>query len=167
VRDREGTLQHRESPPRPVFEQARPMRIMFVIDRTFKAVRRWRRRPAGECVRCNRFNPSAQGGRLRRPADDAEFTAGRIRARRWSTHLGRAHLSRNRWLSPEIDMPKRVLTVLGVLLVAASTIQTASAARHGRKPAHAVVTQQSRDARASMPAAGETRSCDRFWCYPD
>jgi hypothetical protein len=47
VRDREGTLQHRESPPRPVFEQARPMRIMFVIDRTFKAVRRWRRRPGG------------------------------------------------------------------------------------------------------------------------
>jgi hypothetical protein len=62
---------------------------------------------------------------------------------------------------------KRVLTVLGVLLMAASTVQTASAARHGRKPAHAFVTQQSRDARASVPAASETRSCDRFWCYPD
>jgi hypothetical protein len=64
-------------------------------------------------------------------------------------------------------MPKRVLTVLGVLMLAVSTIQAASAARHGRKPAHAFVTQQSRDARAAIPAASETRSCDRFWCYSD
>jgi poly(3-hydroxybutyrate) depolymerase len=60
---------------------------------------------------------------------------------------------------------KRVLTVLGVLLMAASTVQTASAARHGRKPAHAFVTQQSRDARAYAPASSNTRSCDIIWCY--
>jgi hypothetical protein len=69
-------------------------------------------------------------------------------------------------LSTEISMT-RVLTVLGVLLIAASTVQTASAARHGRKAAHAYITQQSRDARAAMPAASDTKSCDRFWCYPD
>jgi hypothetical protein len=59
----------------------------------------------------------------------------------------------------------RVLTVLGVLLMAASTVQTASAARHGRKSAHAFMTQQSRDARAYAPASSDTRSCDIIWCY--
>jgi hypothetical protein len=143
------------------------MRIMFVIDRTFKAgSSSWRTRAGGMCGAIDP-PPSAWDGWLRRPADDAEFTAGRIRARRWSTHLGRARLPLNRLPSTEIDMPKRVLTVLGVLMLAVSTIQAASAARHGRKPAHAFVTQQSRDARAAIPAASETRSCDRFWCYPD
>lgn len=69
-------------------------------------------------------------------------------------------------------MRKRVLTVLGGLLIAALTIQTATAAaRHGRKPvrASAPVTQQLRDIRhgPSAPAASDTKSCDRIWCYPD
>jgi hypothetical protein len=78
----------------------------------------------------------------------------------------------------------RVLTALGVLLVAASTIQTATAA--ARAPVQ--VTRQLRDAFGSVdrpsaaqsdyshdsqrhglsaPAAVDTRSCDVIWCYQD
>jgi hypothetical protein len=68
-------------------------------------------------------------------------------------------------------MRKRVLIILGVLLIAASTIQMATAAaRNARKAARvpAPVTQQPRDRHAlSAPAAIQARSCDRFWCYED
>jgi hypothetical protein len=68
-------------------------------------------------------------------------------------------------------MRKRVLTVLGVLLIAALTIPTATAARHSRKPARAPVraTQQPRDVNhgPSAPAATGNKSCDIIWCYQD
>ena len=68
-------------------------------------------------------------------------------------------------LSPETTMRRRVLTVLAALLMAAVTIQTADAARHGRKPARA--TQQYGDTRSAAPAASGTKSCDVIWCYQD
>ena len=68
-------------------------------------------------------------------------------------------------------MRKRILTVLGVLLIAALTIQTAAAAaRNARKAARGSVpvTQQLRERHeSSAPAAIQNRSCDRFWCYED
>ena len=69
-------------------------------------------------------------------------------------------------------MRKNVLTVLGVLLIAAAlTIQMATAAaRNARKAARAPVpvTQQLRERHGlSAPAAVHNRSCDRFWCYED
>jgi hypothetical protein len=68
-------------------------------------------------------------------------------------------------------MRKRILTVLGVLLIAALTIQAAMAAHNRRKPARAPVpaTQQLRDTRhgPSAPADTNTKSCDILWCYPD
>jgi hypothetical protein len=64
-------------------------------------------------------------------------------------------------------MRGRVLTVLAALLMAALTIQTAAAARHGRKPARASATQQQGDTRPAAPAASGTRSCDVIWCYQD
>ena len=80
-------------------------------------------------------------------------------------------------------MPTRVLTVLGVSLIAALTIQEATAAaRHAGKAARASgqVAQQRRDAVGSAqsdysyrsrhrglsaPAATDTKSCDVIWCY--
>jgi hypothetical protein len=68
-------------------------------------------------------------------------------------------------------MRKTVLTVLGVLLIAALTIQmAAAAARRARKAARAPVpvTQQLRERhRLSTPAAIHNRSCDIIWCYED
>jgi hypothetical protein len=68
-------------------------------------------------------------------------------------------------------MRKNVLTVLGVLLIAALTIQMATAApRNARKAARVAVpvTQQLRERqRLSTPAAIHNRSCDRIWCYED
>jgi hypothetical protein len=68
-------------------------------------------------------------------------------------------------------MRKRVLTVVGVLLIATLTIQTATAAaRHARKATRAPVplTQQVRDSHAlSATAPVHTRSCDIFACYED
>jgi hypothetical protein len=82
-------------------------------------------------------------------------------------------------------MPTKVLTVLGVLLIAALTIQEATAAaRHAGKAARASgpATQQRRDAVGSAqsdysyrskrrglsaPAATDTKSCDVVWCYQD
>jgi hypothetical protein len=62
-------------------------------------------------------------------------------------------------------MRQRILTVLGILLIATLTIQTATAAR--RKPARvpAYAAQQLRDTRPAAPAASDTRSCDTLWCY--
>jgi hypothetical protein len=76
-----------------------------------------------------------------------------------------ARLLFNTALSPETNMRRRVLTVLAASLMAAVTIQTAAAARHGRKPARASATQQLRDSRPAAPAASDTKSCDVFWCY--
>ena len=67
-------------------------------------------------------------------------------------------------------MPKRVLTVLGALLVAALTTEAATAARHVRKSARASAqaTQQFRGQRGvSAPAASDAKSCDVVWCYSD
>jgi hypothetical protein len=68
-------------------------------------------------------------------------------------------------------MRKRVLTVLGALLIAALTTQMATAAaRHVRKGtrASAPATQQLRKQHGlSAPAASVTKSCDVVWCYPD
>jgi len=84
---------------------------------------------------------------------------------------------------------KRVLTVIGGLLIAALTIQMATAAaRNARKAAraHVAVAQQLHDAFGSVdwtstaqpdyshynkrhglsaPAAVDNKSCDRLWCY--
>ena len=71
----------------------------------------------------------------------------------------------------EPQMRKRVLTVLGVLLIAALTTQMATAAaRHARKAARAPVpvTQQLRERHElAPPAAIHNKSCDRLWCYDD
>ena len=67
--------------------------------------------------------------------------------------------------SPETTMRRRVLTVLAAVLMAVVTIQTADAARHGRKPARGAATQQQGDTRPA--ASGGTRSCDVIWCYQD
>jgi hypothetical protein len=68
-------------------------------------------------------------------------------------------------------MRKRVLTVLGVLLIAALTTQmTTAATRHVRKAARASapVTQQLRKQQGiSAPAASDNKSCDVVWCYSD
>jgi hypothetical protein len=68
-------------------------------------------------------------------------------------------------------MRNKVLTVLGVLLIAALTIPMATAAaRHARKAARAPVpvTQQLRERqRIAPPAATHNRSCDIIWCYED
>jgi hypothetical protein len=84
-------------------------------------------------------------------------------------------------------MQEKVLRAIGVLLSAALTIQTATAATHGvRKATRAPhpVAHQLRDAFGSMdwpsaarsdyysaphgfsaPAASDNKSCDRIWCY--
>jgi hypothetical protein len=65
-------------------------------------------------------------------------------------------------------MRKRVLTRLGVLVLAALTIQTATvAARHTRKGVRnpALVTHQPRHAFGSAPEAVGSKSCDVIWCY--
>jgi hypothetical protein len=69
----------------------------------------------------------------------------------------------------ETKMRRRVLTVLGVLLVATLTVQTATAAaRNARKSARVPVpvTQQLRERDGFSPSAAvHSRSCHRFWCY--
>jgi hypothetical protein len=65
-------------------------------------------------------------------------------------------------------MRKRALAHLSVLVIAALTIQTATAAtHHARKPVRnpAPVTHQPRDAFGSAPVAVGSKSCDVFWCY--
>jgi hypothetical protein len=100
------------------------MRIMFVIDRSFKA----------DLKQAGRVNMCGAAARL-------SFTTA---------------------LLAETTMRRRVLTVLAALLMAALTIPTADAARHGCKPARGAATQQQGDPR---PAASGTRSCDVIWCY--
>jgi hypothetical protein len=64
-------------------------------------------------------------------------------------------------------MRKRVFSILGVLIIAALTAQTAmAAARHVRKArAPAPVNHQVRDAFGSASNAVGSKSCDRLWCY--
>jgi hypothetical protein len=65
-------------------------------------------------------------------------------------------------------MRKRVLTHLGVLVIAAWTIQTATAAApHTRKAtrSRAPATHQIREAFGSVPEAVGGKSCDVVWCY--
>ena len=65
-------------------------------------------------------------------------------------------------------MRGRFVTALGVLLVAALTIEPATAAaRIVRKVARApvTVTHQFRNAYSSAPATVRGKSCDIFWCY--
>jgi hypothetical protein len=83
-----------------------------------------------------------------------------------------------------LKMQERVCKVLGVLLIAGSTTQIASAAgHHTRKAERAPIatTQQFRDAHGSSngpstlnerhglsaPAAVDNKSCDIIWCYED
>ena len=73
----------------------------------------------------------------------------------------------------ETKMRTRVLTVLGVFLVAASMSQIEMAAARGIRTAPHAATQQLRDGvpsrpehhGMSAPAAVDNRSCDIFWCY--
>jgi len=65
-------------------------------------------------------------------------------------------------------MRKTVLSILGVLIVAALTVQMAIAApRSARKAARAPAppNHQIRDAFGSAPNAAGSKSCDIFWCY--
>ena len=93
-------------------------------------------------------------------------------------------------------MRKAAFTILGALLIAGSAVQMATASAHHMRTgrgAHHMRTgrghhrwdraynqlkepgfsiPQMRDGyseggRLSKPAANETRSCDRLWCYPD
>jgi hypothetical protein len=68
----------------------------------------------------------------------------------------------------EIELKKRALPRLGVLVIAALMIQTvAVATRHTWKAARnpAPVTHQLRDAFDSAPEAVGSKSCDVIWCY--
>jgi hypothetical protein len=56
----------------------------------------------------------------------------------------------------EIKMQKESIAPLGVLVIAALTIQTAAAES---------VTRQLRDAFDSAPEAVGRKSCDVIWCY--
>ena len=70
----------------------------------------------------------------------------------------------------ETKMRKRVLSILGVLVIAALTIQIANAAPpRVRKAirAPAPVAQQFRDAFGSAPKPVGSKSCDIFWCHED
>ena len=65
-------------------------------------------------------------------------------------------------------MRKIVWIILGVLAIAALTIQVATAApRSARKEvrAPAPVVHHIRDAFGSVPSAVGSKSCDIFWCY--
>lgn len=74
-------------------------------------------------------------------------------------------------------MRKAVLTVLGIALIGALTIQLATAAgRHTRNAPRAPVpaSQQFRErhpsaapAATSTPPAPHAKSCDIIWCYED
>jgi predicted nucleic acid-binding Zn ribbon protein len=84
-------------------------------------------------------------------------------------------------------MPKAAFTILGALLIAGSAVQMATASEHhvrtgrvhhqwdrayNQLKGSGFSIPQMRDDHSeggglSKPAASETRSCDRFWCYPD
>ena len=78
----------------------------------------------------------------------------------------------------EIEMQKAAFSILGALLIAGSLVQMAAASEHhtrnGRghhrwdrtydQLSEPGSIPQTRDGR---PVANQTRSCDKFWCYPD
>jgi len=82
---------------------------------------------------------------------------------------------KKRWLiqafneAPQMEtkMRKRVLNILSVLVIAALTIQIATAAPRGaqRTRVHAPATHQLRDAFGSTSKAVGSKSCDILWCY--
>jgi hypothetical protein len=70
----------------------------------------------------------------------------------------------------ETEMRKRVLSVLGVLVVSALTAQVAAAAPHSSGKAaraSARLNRQFRDVFNSASKPVDTKSCDIIWCYPD
>lgn len=85
-------------------------------------------------------------------------------------------------------MREVAFTILGALLIAGSAVQMATASErhvrigrvvhhqshrtHNQSTGPGFSSPQVRDAYSqggglSKPAAGEARSCDRVWCYPD
>jgi hypothetical protein len=79
-------------------------------------------------------------------------------------------------------MRKTAFTILGVLLIAGSAVQTATASEHHMRTGrghhrwdYRGSYNQLRDAAPlprdgrefSAPAANETKSCDVIWCYQD
>lgn len=79
----------------------------------------------------------------------------------------------------EIKMQKAAFSILGALLIAGSMVQMAAASEHHMRNGRGyhrwdraydqlsepgLSTSQMREGR---PVAHETRSCDKFWCYPD
>ena len=70
----------------------------------------------------------------------------------------------------EIKMRQNALSILGVLIIAALTVQMATAAPSSARKAgrgHAPAIHQFRDSFGSAPKAAVSESCDRFWCYKD
>jgi hypothetical protein len=78
-----------------------------------------------------------------------------------------------------VAMRKAAFTILGALLIVGSAVQIATASEHHmrtgrghhrwdraydqlREPGFSIP-----QVRNGQPAANETRSCDRVWCYPD
>ncbi|MGB7225658.1 MAG: hypothetical protein WBD49_24565, partial [Bradyrhizobium sp.] len=79
----------------------------------------------------------------------------------------------------EIKMQKAAFSILGALLIAGSMVQMAAASEHHMRTDRGhhrwnraydqlsgpgFSTPQMREGR---PVANETRSCGKFWCYPD
>jgi hypothetical protein len=64
-------------------------------------------------------------------------------------------------------MKKSVVSILGVLAIAALTIQIAAAAPRGARKAQvpAPPTHQLRNAFGSVSKAVGSKSCDILWCY--
>jgi hypothetical protein len=76
---------------------------------------------------------------------------------------------------------RNAFTLLGALLIMASTVQVAAASEHhppaGRSNHHRAYGQVNRlpdaapptrqDYRGGKPPPDETRTCDRYWCYAD
>jgi hypothetical protein len=76
-------------------------------------------------------------------------------------------------------MKKSALSILGALLIAETAVQMAAASEHHMRSgrghhrwdrSHDQLREPSfsnPQMRDSKPAANETRSCDRLWCYLD
>ncbi|MGA7071901.1 hypothetical protein [Bradyrhizobium sp.] len=86
-----------------------------------------------------------------------------------------------RWKRPptEIKMQKAAFGILGALLIAGSMVQVAAASEHHMRTGRGhhrwdrAYDQLSEPGFSTpqmsygKPVAHETRSCDKFWCYPD
>ena len=64
-------------------------------------------------------------------------------------------------------MKEIVLSILGVVVIAVLTLQTATAAPRGaqRTRVYAAPTREVRDAFGSVSKEARSKSCDIFWCY--